>query len=80
MNDPNCIFCKIVRGEIPAQKIYDDAEVVSGLKEGDQVALVAVAELQAQRTQQQNNLRQRMSSGTPGVGVGGGGRGGGGGR
>ena len=60
---------------------YDDAEVVSGLKEGDQVALVAVAELQAQRTQQQNNLRQRMSSGTPGglPGGGGGGRGGGGG-
>ena len=29
MNDPNCIFCKIVRGEIPAQKIYDDAEVVA---------------------------------------------------
>ena len=29
MNDPNCVFCKIVRGEIPAQKIYDDAEVVA---------------------------------------------------
>jgi histidine triad (HIT) family protein len=29
MSDPNCIFCKIVRGEIPAQKIYDDAEVMA---------------------------------------------------
>ena len=29
MNDLNCVFCKIVRGEIPAQKIYDDAEVVA---------------------------------------------------
>jgi histidine triad (HIT) family protein len=29
MNDPNCVFCKIVRGEIPAQKIYDDAELVA---------------------------------------------------
>jgi diadenosine tetraphosphate (Ap4A) HIT family hydrolase len=29
MSDANCIFCKIVRGEIPAQKIYDDAEVVA---------------------------------------------------
>ena len=29
MNDPTCVFCKIVRGEIPAQKIYDDAEVVA---------------------------------------------------
>ena len=29
MTDPNCIFCKIVRGEIPAKKIYDDAEVIA---------------------------------------------------
>jgi histidine triad (HIT) family protein len=27
--DPNCIFCKIVRGEIPSKKIYDDAEVMA---------------------------------------------------
>ena len=29
MTDPNCIFCKIVRGEIPAKKIYEDAEVLA---------------------------------------------------
>jgi len=29
MNDPNCIFCKIARGQIPAKKIYEDAEVVA---------------------------------------------------
>jgi histidine triad (HIT) family protein len=29
MTDPNCIFCKIVRGEIPANKIYEDAEVLA---------------------------------------------------
>jgi histidine triad (HIT) family protein len=29
MTDPNCIFCKIVRGEIPAKKIYDDADVIA---------------------------------------------------
>jgi histidine triad (HIT) family protein len=28
MNDPNCIFCKIVRGEIPAKKTYEDDEVL----------------------------------------------------
>jgi histidine triad (HIT) family protein len=28
MNDPNCIFCKIVRGEIPAKKAYEDDEVL----------------------------------------------------
>src|SRR5919108_4518399 len=33
MTDPritaDCIFCKIVRGEIPAKKIYDDADVIA---------------------------------------------------
>src|SRR5436190_17826683 len=27
-NDPNCVFCKIVRGEIPCRKVYEDAEVL----------------------------------------------------
>jgi histidine triad (HIT) family protein len=27
--EPNCVFCKIVRGEIPSKKIYDDAEVMA---------------------------------------------------
>jgi histidine triad (HIT) family protein len=25
----NCIFCKIVRGEIPSQKVYEDEEVLA---------------------------------------------------
>ena len=25
----NCLFCKIVRGEVPAKKIYEDAEVLA---------------------------------------------------
>jgi histidine triad (HIT) family protein len=29
MSDANCIFCKIVRGEIPAKKMYEDDEVVA---------------------------------------------------
>ena len=29
MNDANCIFCKIIRGEIPAKKAYEDAEVLA---------------------------------------------------
>jgi histidine triad (HIT) family protein len=28
-NEPNCIFCKIVRGEIPAKKVYEDDEVIA---------------------------------------------------
>ena len=27
--DPNCIFCKIVAGQIPAKKVYEDEEVVA---------------------------------------------------
>jgi histidine triad (HIT) family protein len=29
MSDPNCIFCKIVRGEIPAKKLYEDEHVLA---------------------------------------------------
>ncbi|HKC43212.1 MAG TPA: histidine triad nucleotide-binding protein [Burkholderiales bacterium] len=25
----NCVFCKIVRGEIPAKKLYEDGEVLA---------------------------------------------------
>ena len=28
-NEPDCIFCKIVRGEIPAKKVYEDDEVIA---------------------------------------------------
>ena len=27
--DPNCIFCKLVRGEIPCKKVYEDADVLA---------------------------------------------------
>ena len=29
MHDPNCIFCKIVAGEIPAKKAHEDGEVLA---------------------------------------------------
>ena len=29
MSDPNCIFCKIVAGSIPAQKAYEDDHVLA---------------------------------------------------
>ena len=58
---------------------YDYSEVISGLKEGDKVASLAVAALQAQRDQA--NDRMRNMGGVPGVqqgrGTGGGGGGGG---
>jgi histidine triad (HIT) family protein len=27
VSDANCVFCKIVRGEIPAKKVYEDDDV-----------------------------------------------------
>jgi histidine triad (HIT) family protein len=27
--DPTCVFCKIVRGEIPCKKVYEDADVLA---------------------------------------------------
>ena len=27
--DPNCIFCKIAGGEIPARKVYEDDDVLA---------------------------------------------------
>lgn len=28
---PNCVFCRIVRGEIPSQKVYEDEHTVAFL-------------------------------------------------
>jgi len=28
-NDPNCIFCKIVAGQIPATKVHEDDELLA---------------------------------------------------
>ena len=28
-SDPNCIFCKIAQGQIPAQKVYEDEELLA---------------------------------------------------
>ena len=55
---------------------FDYTEVLSGVKEGEEVALLAAAALQAQR--QQNNERFRQVTGVPGMNQqgGGGGRGG----
>jgi histidine triad (HIT) family protein len=28
-SDPNCLFCRIVRGEIPCRKVYEDDEILA---------------------------------------------------
>jgi HlyD family secretion protein len=49
---------------------FDYAEVLSGLREGDRVALLSVVEVQAQRNETMNRIRQRVGGGVPGVGGG----------
>ena len=62
---------------------YDYTEVLDGLKEGDKVALLSVAALQAKRQEQNDRQKAMMGGGSPlggasaprGGGPGGGGRG-----
>jgi HlyD family secretion protein len=61
---------------------FDYTEVVSGLKEGEQVALLAAAAMQARREEQNNRMRNMgglpgMTPNRPGAGGPGGGAGGG---
>ena len=67
---PGLVFVK--KGEIFEPRLvqlgasnFDYTEVVSGLKEGEQVALLAAAALQAQR--QLQNDRMKANSGVPGM-------------
>ena len=51
---------------------FDYTEVVSGVQEGEEVALLAALSLQAQRQQQNDRIRQNMGGGVPGMSQGGG--------
>jgi histidine triad (HIT) family protein len=41
MNDPDCIFCKIISGEIPSDKVYED-ETLFAFKDIQPVAPVHI--------------------------------------
>ena len=28
-HDPNCVFCRIARGELPSSKVYEDADTLA---------------------------------------------------
>jgi HlyD family secretion protein len=59
---------------------FEYTEVMSGLKEGDQVVLLGVVEIQAQRSQMTDRIRSRMGTGLTTSSGGSGGSGGGGSR
>lgn len=92
---PQVVFVKAGQGWAPHMvrlgvSDFDYSEVVSGLKENDQVALLGAAVLQAQRDQASQRARAITGNGLPGTGAtggaggarggGSGGAGGGGGR
>jgi HlyD family secretion protein len=60
---------------------FDYTEIVSGVQQGEQVALLGAAVLQAQRDELQSRIRSRAGGGlqqqTPAASPAGGGRGGG---
>jgi HlyD family secretion protein len=53
---------------------FDYTEALSGVKEGDQVVLLAAATMQAKRDEQNSRARSMMGGGVPGMqrGAGGG--------
>jgi HlyD family secretion protein len=50
---------------------FDYTEVIDGLKEGDQVALLAAAQMQVNRDSSNARMRQNMGGGVPGAAPGG---------
>lgn len=89
-NPPQIVFVKQGNSWTPRRvrlgvSDFDYSQVISGLQQGDQVALLATAVLQAQRAQSQQRVRSMTSTGfgassTATQRTGGGGGGGGGGR
>lgn len=53
---------------------FDYAEVLSGLKQGDEVLMLGTLEIQAERNQLVNRVRERVGGGVTGTGGGRGGR------
>jgi HlyD family secretion protein len=71
-NRASVVFVKTPRGLEPrvvrlGVSNYDYAQVLAGVKEGEEVALLSVAEVQAKRQQDQSRMRSRMGAGMPGV-------------
>lgn len=66
MNDKNCIFCKILRGEIPSAKVYEDGDmlVFRDIEPKAKVHLLAVPKqhfsLLAEMGEEQAELVKRM--------------------
>ena len=47
---------------------WDNTEILAGIEEGEQLALIGAAQLQAQQQEWVNRIRERMGGGVPGMG------------
>jgi HlyD family secretion protein len=47
---------------------WDNTEILAGVEEGEQLALIGAAQLQAQQQEWVNRIRERMGGGVPGMG------------
>ena len=69
--DPAVAFVVDEAGVVTARPVmlgltdWDNAEVVVGLEEGEQVALIGAAQLQAQQAERMARIRNRMGGGRP---------------
>ncbi len=80
---PGVVFVKAGGGVEPKRVLlglgdWDRTEVVRGLEEGQEVVMIAAAQLRASQQQMEERMRSRMGSGIPGTGGGAGGARGGG--
>ena len=51
----DCVFCKIIKGEIPSEKVYEDEEILAFKREQEQTLRERKIELAAQ----ENKVNQR---------------------
>lgn len=69
--EPAVAFVMDEAGNISARPVlmgltdWDYAEIVTGLEEGEQVALIGAAQLQAQQAERMERMRSRMGGGRP---------------
>ena len=74
-NNAQFVFVKTANGWVPhfvrtGASDFDYSEVLSGVQEGDQVALLGAALIQAQRNAQTERIRSITGNGLPGTGGG----------
>ena len=59
MRDPECIFCKIAKGEIPSTKLYEDENVIA-FKDIEPIAPINITRLTPVYLQTEANAKAQL--------------------